>query len=352
MVEKADTGKESEKMKPIRVIQYGTWGYTHAEHTMLTMRSLPKYFEVVGLCEPDEGRLKSAMNRDAYKGLRIFTEEEILSDRSIDAVMVETAEVSQADDSLRFARAGFNIHSDKPCGADHRVFSELIRTVREKGLIFQNGYMYRYNPAVIRAKEIVDSGELGELICVEAQMSQCYHGGMREWLSTIPGGMMFYLGCHLVDLVELFMGHDGKVIPMNMSTGIEGGDDFGLVMVKYKHGYSMIKSVACEVSGDSRRQLVICGTKGTIEIKPIENPYELSGTVCPNKIFMTVTREGHTMMFADRPETISFPPYGRYDAMLKDFALTVAGEKANTFDYDRELQVHSMLMAAIGRPEF
>ncbi len=334
-------------MKPIRVVQYGSWGYTHSEHTMLTMRSLPAYYEVAGFCEPDRNRMESAMRRDAYKGLKIYTEEEILADRTIDAVMVETAETEQADDALRFARAGFSVHSDKPCGADHAVFEELIKTVRGKKLVFQNGYMYRYNPAVIRAKEIVDSGELGEIICVEAQMSQCYHGGMRKWLSTLPGGMMFYLGCHLVDLVSLFMGDDGVVIPMNMPTGLEsGGEDFGFVMIRYPHGYSMIKSVACEVSGDARRQLVICGTKGTIEIKPIENPYDLPGTVCPNKISMTVTREGHPMMFADRSETISFPPYGRYDAMLKDFALTVAGEKENEFDYDRELRVHSTLMKA------
>ena len=37
-------------MKPIRVVQYGSWGYTHSEHTMLTMRSLPAYYEVVGGC--------------------------------------------------------------------------------------------------------------------------------------------------------------------------------------------------------------------------------------------------------------------------------------------------------------
>ncbi len=334
-------------MKPIRVVQYGSWGYTHADHTMMTMRTLPEYYEVAGFCEPNEERREAALKKECYKGLKLYTLEEILADRSIDAVMVETAEVSQANDSLIFAKAGFNLHSDKPCGADPRVFAELMQTVKDKRLIFQNGYMYRYNPAIMKAKELVDSGELGELICVEAQMSQCYHGSMRRWLAELPGGMMLYLGCHLVDLIELFMGSDGDVIPMNISAGLETeGEDFGLAMIKYPHGYSMIKTVACEVSGDSRRQLVISGTKGTIEIKPIESPFDLPGRVCGNKISMSIIREKHAHMFADRPEIIEFEPFGRYDAMLIDFAKTVAGEKPNEFDIDRELRVHDMLMKA------
>ena len=338
-------------MEPIKVVQYGTWGFTHAEHTMLTMRNLPKYFDVVGLCEPDQNRLKAALNRPAYQGLKIISKEELLAGYDVDAIIVESAEVEQADDALIFARAGYNIHSDKPCGASDEVFAELIKTVKEKNLIFQNGYMYRYNPAIVRATEIVRSGELGEIICVEAQMSQCYHGGMRRWLGDIPGGMMFYLGCHLADLVYQFMGQPSEVIPMNTATELEFPDvlDYGLALLKYPHGISIIKTAACEVSGDARRQLVISGTKGTIEIKPLESPFELPGTVCANKISMTITRPGHPTMFADRPETVTFPPYGRYDGMMIDFAKTVAGEKENDFDYDAELAVHKLLTKVCGR---
>ena len=64
---------------------------------------------------------------------------------------------------------------------------------------------------------------------------------------------------------------------------------------------------------------------------------------------MSITRTGHTSLFADRPEIISFPPYGRYDAMMIDFAKTVAGEKANDFDCKKELAVHKLLTKVCGR---
>ena len=332
-------------LKPIKVVQYGSWGFTHAEHTMLTMRSLPQYFDVIGFCEPNQDRLKSALMKPAYQGIKLVSKEELLSGFSADAIIVESAEVEQADDALMFAKAGFNIHSDKPCGASDTVFEELMETVEKNNLVFQNGYMYRYNPAVVRALEIVRSGELGDIICVEAQMSHCYYGGMSQFLGELPGGMMFYLGCHLVDLVYQFMGEPTEVIPMNMSTKLGEKDiiDYGLALLRYPHGMSIIKTSAYEVSGDARRQLVISGTKGTIEIKPLESPFEPSEVVAPNKISMTVTRPGHPIIFADRPEIISFPPYGRYDAMMIDFAKTVAGEKKNEFDYKKELAVHKLL---------
>lgn len=335
-------------MRPIKVVQYGTWKYTHAVHTMQAMRSLPGYYNVVGFCEPHPDRLDVAKRIPCYDGLKIYSLEELLADKSLDAVIVESAEVEQDSDSLMFVENGFNVHSDKPCGVDGDVFAKLIETVREKNLVFQNGYMYRYNPAIVRALDIVRSGKLGELICIEAQMSQCYHGEMRRWLNDIPGGMMSYLGCHLLDLAELFMGMPSEILKLSTNSKLEeSGEDFGLVMLKYPHGWSMIKTVACEVSGDARRQFVISGTKGTIEIKPLENPFELPGKVAVNKISMKVTYPGHTMMFADRHEEISFPPYGRYDDMMIDFARTVAGEKPNDFDLDRELRVNELLLKAI-----
>lgn len=60
-------------MKPIRVVQYGTWEYTHAEHTMLAMRSLPEYFDIAGLCEPNPEHLKKALKKSAYQNLRIYS---------------------------------------------------------------------------------------------------------------------------------------------------------------------------------------------------------------------------------------------------------------------------------------
>jgi len=332
-------------MRKIRVVQYGTWKYTHAEHTMLTMRSLPQFYEVVGVCEPNPERQKVAEQAAGYQGLRWLTEEEILADRTLDAVIVETKETEQAAAALRFARAGFALHVDKPCGGEDEDFFALTREVRRQKLPFQVGYMYRYNPAVRRALEAVKTGRLGDILAVELQMSQCYHGEMLRFLGDLPGGMMYYLGCHLADLAILIQGEPQEVLSLNQASDTEekGITDFGFALLRYAHGQSFIKTVACEVNGDIRRQLVISGTKGTLEIKPLENPIDIPGLVCPNKIGYTVTSPLPFVPFDQRIERVDLPPYGRYNDMMLDFAAIVTGKKENEFTVDHEESVYRLI---------
>ena len=67
-----------------------------------------------------------------------------------------------------------------------------------------------------------------------------------------------------------------EVIPLSCNTGYEGVDtcDFGMAVFKYPNGVSFAKTCDVERGGFLRRQLVICGEKGTIEIKPFEKYIE------------------------------------------------------------------------------
>ena len=70
-----------------------------------------------------------------------------------------------------------------------------------------------------------------------------------------------------------------EVIPLSQPIGTDGvdADDFGMAVFKYKNGVSFVKSTAVEIGGFERRQLVVCGTKGTVELKP----FEWLGGECP-----------------------------------------------------------------------
>lgn len=182
----------------------------------------------------------------------------------LDAVIVENKETEQAAAALKFARAGFALHVDKPCGGAMQDFDELIRVVKEKRLPFQVGYMYRYNPAVQRALELVRSGRLGDITAVELQMSQCYHGDMLRFLGDLPGGMMFYLGCHLVDLMLLAQGEPLEVLPFNTASGTEeaGIQDVGFALLRYPHGLPLSRPQPARSAATRGGRWVIAGTRG------------------------------------------------------------------------------------------
>ena len=330
-------------MKRIRVAQIGTAEMEHSTQVFRSMLNHPEVFDVVGFANVDHhaGPLKSV-----FLGQKEWTAEQILDMEDLDAVVIECDEELQTHYALLAAQKGLPMHLEKPCGTDDESFDRLIDLVKEKQLVFHTGYMYRYNPAVQYALEKARSGALGDIYCVEAQMN-CFHPkAAREWLGKFKGGMMFYLGCHLVDLIVQFMGEPDDMTPLNAST--HGDDlpceDYGMALLHYPTGVSFAKACALEPGGYMRRQLVICGSRGTIELLPFERG-EGRDCVSTDMRECYLDQEGKSS-WADDGIRTHFPAFNRYDAMLLSFAAMVRGEKENPWDYEYERRLHKLVLRA------
>lgn len=191
--------------------------------------------------------------------------------------------------------------------------------------------------------------KLGEIYAIEAQMN-CYHAPVkRQWLKNYPGGMLYFLGCHLVDLVYSICGMPEEVIPLSTNVGSEGvtAEDFGMAVFKYKNGVSFVKSTAVELGGFERRQVVICGTKGTVEIRPTEHLI----TDRPDLFSAQTTgvRETYSYDCCAEGDYHNTDVVGRYDAMFRAFAEYVRGEKKNPYDYEYERTIHKLVLKACGK---
>ena len=340
-------------MTPIKIAQIGT-KHDHAPAAFKSITHLTDIFEVVGFASenPDPDAKFGA----AYEGYPRMTVEEILAIPDLDAVVIESSELNLTKYALMAAERGLAIQMDKPGGIELADFEKLIATVKEKKLVFHTGYMYRYNPAVIKALEMVKNGEIGEICSVEAQMN-CYHKApKRQWLNQFPGGMMFFLGCHLVDLILQFQGIPEQIIPFNTCSGFDGvtADDIGMAVFKYKNGISFAKTSATEGCGFLRRQLVISGSKGTIEINPIEWYYDLNKPFDNHKATMRISTDKTVggkgiASWNTIAEWENTDPFDRYDNMMKAFAAMVRGEKTNPWSYDYELTLYKHVLAACGK---
>ena len=328
-------------MKKIKIAQIGTSQNSHGCDILRTLVKMNDVFDVVGYAFPENEREKFPKQAEVFEGYREMTVEEILNDPEIEAVTVETEEIYLTKYALMVAKAGKHLHMEKPGGTDVTLFRELVSTLREKNLVFSLGYMYRFNPKIKEAMEKIERGELGEIYAVEAHMDCIHPAETRQWLSNFPGGMLFFLGCHLIDLIYRIQGEPLEVIPFSCSTGFDGvtAEDYGMAVFKYKNGVSFAKTSACERGGYRRRQLVICGEKGTIEIRPLE--------AFGDKGIYTVYRDYfENDWHKDWNESVS-EPFGRYREMIENFALMVRG-KENPYSYDYELGLYELILKACG----
>lgn len=331
-------------MKKIKIAQIGTNIYSHGPDIFNTIKKQSEFFEIVGFVLPENEKERLPSRIKCFEGYNELTLDEVLNNPEIEAVTIETDEIYLTKYALMAAKAGKHIHMEKPGGANLDEFEELIGIMKENGKVFHTGYMYRYNPYVIELMQKIKDGELGDIISVEAQMNCIQPNCLREWLSELPGGMMFYLGCHLVDLVMQIKGAPQKIIPFNKASGKDciSTIDFGMAVFEYDDGVSFVKTSAVEYGGFARRQLVVSGTKATVELNPIEWYLPDFSGMQTYKATRTSTNwhnEGEKEICA---------PFDRYEYMMESFAKYVIGEKQNPYTLDYELELYKSVLKACG----
>ena len=322
-------------MRRIRIAQIGTSQYSHGRQIFKSLARQNDLFEIAGYALPQGEREKYPKTMAAFEGYQELSLEEILNDPTIQAVTIETEEQYLTHYALLAAKAGKHIHMEKPGGTDPAAFEELISLVKEKGLVFHVGYMYRYNPAIQQLLEEIKAGQLGEIISVEAQMNCIHPPQVREYLAGLPGGMMFFLGCHLIDLLVQLQGLPQTIIPMNK------GADFGFVLLEYPNGVSFAKCTATEIGGYYRRQLVVHGSKKTVELKPLE-------IGLPNDMVATGVTTYTDPAWKTPGAYEQTPPFNRYDGMMAAFAKMVTGQCPNPRSYQQELALYQTIMKCCG----
>jgi len=327
-------------MNRIRIGHIGT-KHDHSSGKLDCVKKFPDVFEVVGIVEEDSEQREKVKNLPSYRGYPFLTEEQLFN-AGCDCMMIEGFEHDLPHVAKRCVEQGFPVHIDKPAGRDLQVFEEMLHIAENKNLPVQMAYMYRYNPAVQDCREMIHQGRLGDLLNVTAIMNTSHDTAKRQWLERFQGGIMFFLGCHMVDLIHEFQGMPQKVTPYLRNSGVEHTTsiDQATAIFEYPSGISIAQANACEINGYGRRQLVVCGTEGTYEIRPLERP-----------IGVQVTEKAFAKTFEDRHmvKTIeTVPAENRYDAMMLDFAAMVRGEKENPFNYEYELQTQKLVLAACG----
>ncbi len=329
-------GQDSNKR--ILIGQIGT-GHPHASGKMGAMRKLTDLYEVAGIVEPDDALWEK--KKGVYEGVPRLTEEELFSKQGLQAVAVETDIPDLIESAQRCVSRGLHIHLDKPAGTSLPAFRELHRVAAENKAVIQMGYMLRYNPAFQFLFKALKNDWLGEIFEVDGVMSKLSRGSGREYLEDYSGGVMFELACHLVDAVLNVLGPPESVTPFLRKTHPEQDQvvDNTLAVFEYPRATATVRSSIVEVGGNQRRQFVVCGTKGTIEIRPLE------------PASMTMTLDVPAGDYKKGRHEVSLPKStGRYDDEFRDLAKMIRGEKEAIYSPAHDLAVHEAVLRASGMP--
>jgi predicted dehydrogenase len=324
--------------KPGAKIKVGQIGTSHAHATKLEVYRKSPAYEVVGVVEPDAERRRRSEQLPAYRDVHWLTEEQLLNTAGLQVVLVETHVGDLLAAAQRAIDAGKHVHLDKPAGDSLPKYLALLDAAAKRKLLVQMGYMYRYNPAVVLLREFLREGWLGEVFEVHTVMSKVVQPDDRKKLAEFPGGIMFELGCHVIDLMIGVLGAPQKVIAYPRKSGFVADDlaDNMLAVLEYPRATATVKSTAVEVNGGARRHLTVCGRKGTFHIQPLD---------APNVVYTLDADHGE---YKQGTHEIRFGNYERYSGDAADMARILRGEKECDFPYAHDLAVQETVLRACG----
>jgi predicted dehydrogenase len=141
---------------------------------------------------------------------------DLLAHPGIDLVVISTLHDSLAEITLAAVEAGKHVLVEKPAARNPAEIMPLIAASDKKAIKVRVGFNHRYHRALQKAKALVNSGALGELMYIRARYG---HGGRvgydREWRADPKlsgGGELIDQGPHLIDLSRWFLGDFSAIV--------------------------------------------------------------------------------------------------------------------------------------------
>ena len=165
--------------------------------------------EITAVCDIIEERARDVASvlNDPY----VTTDYKTMVDH-VDAILVALPHDLHYECGLFFARNKKHVLMEKPLCNTEEECIRLIDVCKEEGVVLMCAYPVRYWPGIVKLKEMVDSGDYGQIIQMSVWTEQLTRPDELHWSATarLGGGQFFSHGCHYVDLMLWFLGEPVK----------------------------------------------------------------------------------------------------------------------------------------------
>ena len=234
--------------------------------------------ELVGIFDDDRARgLKAA---EQYHTKYVANQSDFLK-TEMDAVVICSENNRHKEMVLQAAAAKKHILVEKPIATTAEDAKEMIRACEESGVILQVAYPVRFNNPIQQLKQMIDAGELGEIVAFRTTNRGQNPGGWFIDKEQSGGGAVLDHTVHMVDIMRWYSGEEvcevhGIVDSYFHNIDI---DDAGILTLEFDNGIiathdaSWSKFNAYPTWGDITIEVI--GTKQTIRVDALKEHYRM-----------------------------------------------------------------------------
>lgn len=198
---------------------------------------------------------------------------ELLTDDSIDAVVLATPHTQHEEQIVAAAKAGKHVFTEKPFTLTKASAERAIAAIRDAGVTVALGHNRRFFKNTEALKELVDSGALGTLLHIDGNQSSDLGrmpGAWRDSRTESPAGGMTSLGIHALDCMIHMAGRIAEIDTISTRRAINYDiDDATAAVLQFEDG--MTGTLVTLASSPRIFHIRVAGSKGWAELTSSEN---------------------------------------------------------------------------------
>ena len=220
---------------------------------------------------------KASQLAQAYGAKAFDSWVELLKIQDVDIVIVSTLHDSLAEITLAAVQANKHVLVEKPAARSADELKIIIKAIGDSKVKVRVGFNHRYHRALLKAKEIINSGDLGELMFIRGRYGHGARVGYdREWRADPKlsgGGELIDQGPHLIDLSRWFLGDFSHIKGFAHTYYWDMPvDDNGFMLLKTESNQVAFLHVSC-TEWKNLFSMEIYGKKGKLDISGLGGSY-------------------------------------------------------------------------------
>jgi predicted dehydrogenase len=246
------------------IIRWGILSTGHIAHKFATGLSILPDAKLVAVGSRTQAAADAFANEFGAPR-RHASYEALAADPEVDAIYIGTPHPFHKDNSLLCLNAGKAVLCEKPFTINAAETREVIRVAREKKLFLMEAMWTRYLPAIIRAREMIASGSIGEVRMLVADFGfrTGFNPKGRLFDPALGGGALLDVGIYPLTLASALLGSPAQIASA-AHLGETGVDEQAALLLSYKGGQTALLS--CATRTNTAHEAIIYGTEGYIRI--------------------------------------------------------------------------------------
>ncbi|PWB50036.1 MAG: oxidoreductase [Candidatus Methanoperedenaceae archaeon] len=224
-----------------------------------------KDVDLVGICDTDRNRATSLAN--SYNTTPFFDHRELLK-HELDAVSVVVPTTLHYSVAMDIIDSGTHLLVEKPIADTLENADKMIQAAHDSKVKLMVGHIERFNPAVAKLKEIVDSGMLGKIVSISSRRVGPFNPRIRDV------GIIMDLGVHDIDVISYLYGKKINEVYTIAGKDIHSFEDHASILLRCDTNLSGMVETNW-LTPHKIRNLTAIGLKGVAYLDYIKQTVEL-----------------------------------------------------------------------------